>query len=457
MVTHLKHISLSYGNTKILDDTTMSLSHNSFNLLIGPSGSGKSTLLRIFAGLYPQLKGEVLVNDQAVTTLPANEKAKVVGFLFQDPDTQFVMKTPLVELIFTLENLQVHPSDIKQRATHALEFVGISDLTHQDIDTLSGGEKQKVALAIIVAMQSDFLLLDEPFANIDSQSRQDLLAKLKDLQIQGQTTILITDHDLHGYEPLVDHVWEIHHKKVATVSNFQNRILPEQNVHLQLPKEGVLQLKNFELLVGQRQLISISDLPLSPGGITLFTGANGTGKSSLFNALTRLKSYQGDILYIDQNIKKFNAAKYAKQVALIFQNAERQFLRMTIREEIALSMQHAQQPEKWSENVITRYLERLNLDGLQDHVVYQLSGGQKKKVQLLVMLIVGTPILLLDEPIAGLDTDSVRVVGEILREIADNGRQRFIIISHQLDQLRPIIDYHLHLSNRTLQYMEHFL
>lgn len=130
---------------------------------------------------------------------------------------------------------------------------------------------------------------------------------------------------------------------------------------------------------------------------------------------------------------------------------------MTIREEIALSMQHAQQPEKWSENVITRYLERLNLDGLQDHVVYQLSGGQKKKVQLLVMLIVGTPILLLDEPIAGLDTDSVRVVGEILREIADNGRQRFIIISHQLDQLRPIIDYHLHLSNRTLQYMEHFL
>ncbi|MGL4689138.1 MAG: ATP-binding cassette domain-containing protein, partial [Leuconostoc mesenteroides] len=87
MVTHLKHISLSYGNTKILDDTTMSLSHNSFNLLIGPSGSGKSTLLRIFAGLYPQLKGEVLVNDQAVTTLPANEKAKVVGFLFQDPDT----------------------------------------------------------------------------------------------------------------------------------------------------------------------------------------------------------------------------------------------------------------------------------------------------------------------------------------------------------------------------------
>lgn len=163
MVTHLKHISLSYGNTKILDDTTMSISHNSFNLLIGPSGSGKSTLLRIFAGLYPQLKGEVLVNDQAVTTLPANEKAKVVGFLFQDPDTQFVMKTPLDELIFTLENLQVHPSDIKQRATHALEFVGISDLTHQDIDTLSGGEKQKVALAIIVAMQSDFLLLDEPF------------------------------------------------------------------------------------------------------------------------------------------------------------------------------------------------------------------------------------------------------------------------------------------------------
>ncbi|MGO0154499.1 ATP-binding cassette domain-containing protein [Leuconostoc mesenteroides] len=457
MVTHLKHISLSYGNNKILDDINMSISHNSFNLLIGPSGSGKSTLLRIFAGLYPQLKGEVLVNDQAVTKLPANEKAKVVGFLFQDPETQFVMKTPLEELIFTLENLQVDPFDIKKRATHALEFVGISNLSHQDIDTLSGGEKQKVALAIIVAMQSNFLLLDEPFANVDNQSRQDLLAKLKDLQKQRHTTILVTDHDLHGYKPIVDQVWEVHHKKVTTVSNFQNRILPEQSVHLELPQAGILQLKNFELFVGKRRLINLSNLPLAPAGITLFTGANGTGKSSLFNALTRLKPYQGDILYINQNIKKFKAAEYAKQVALLFQNAERQFLRMTIREEIALSMKYAQQPENWSESTITHYLERLNLDGLQDHVVYQLSGGQKKKVQLLVMLIIGTPVLLLDEPIAGLDANSVRVVGEILREIADNGRQRFIIISHQLDQLRPVIDYHLHLSNQNLQYMEHFL
>ncbi|QEA59717.1 ABC transporter ATP-binding protein [Leuconostoc koreense] len=457
MVTHLKHISLSYGNNKILDDINMSISHNSFNLLIGPSGSGKSTLLRIFAGLYPQLKGEVLVNNQAVTQLPANEKAKVVGFLFQDPETQFVMKTPLEELIFTLENLQVHPSDIKERATHALDFVGILHLSHQDIDTLSGGEKQKVALAIIVAMQSNFLLLDEPFANIDNQSRQDLLAKLKDLQKQRHTTILVTDHDLHGYEPIIDQVWEVHHKKVTTVSNFQNRILPEQNVHLELPQTGVLQLENFELFVGKRRLISLSDLPLAPRGITLFTGANGTGKSSLFNALTRLKSYQGDISYVDQNIKKFNAVKYAKQVALLFQNAERQFLRMTVREEIALSLKHAQRPENWSENTINHYLERLNLDGLQDHVVYQLSGGQKKKVQLLLMLIIGTPVLLLDEPIAGLDANSVRVVGEILREIADNGQQRFIIISHQLNQLCPVIDYHLHLSNQTLQYMEHFL
>lgn len=456
MVTHLEHISLSYGNKKLLDDIHMSLDPNSFNLLIGPSGSGKSTLLRIFSGLYPQLKGEALVHDERVTKLSANKKATFVGFLFQDPDTQFAMTTPLNELIFTLENLRVSQEDIQKRAASALDFIGISHLANQDIATLSGGEKQKVALAIIVAMQSKLLLLDEPFANIDMQSRQYLLTKLKELQLKG-TTILMTDHDLHGYETLADKVWELREKKVFPVNDFDHRIIPEKYLSFRLPNIGNLELSNFALSVGQRNLITTNNLLLASDGITLLTGANGTGKSSLFNAICRLSSYQGQIDYLGKNIQKIKIAEYAKQVALVFQNPEKQYLRMTLHEELALSVQYAKHPEKWSESVILSYLKRLNLNNLQDHVVYQLSGGQKKKLQLLVMLIIGTPILLLDEPIAGLDSESVLVVGQMLREIADAGQQRFIIISHQLNHLGSVCDYHLALKNQTLKYTEHLL
>ena len=457
MIVTLEHLNLSYGKTKIFDDLTLTIQENSFNLLIGPSGIGKSTLLKIIAGLFPQLKGTVLVDNIAISQLPANQRAQYVGFLFQDPDTQFAMPTPFEELTFTLENLQIPSDEIAERATAALKFVGIKQLANQQMNTLSGGEKQKVALAIIVAMKSKLLLLDEPFANVDMTARQEILKKIKTLQADG-VSILVADHDFSGYSDIVNNVWEIHNHKISALDHTQfiQRLPKPQHHTFKTISEGVFELNHFKLLNEKKTLITVPQLLIGAPGITLLTGANGSGKSTLFNALTKLKSFDGQITYQSKNIQKLKVAQYVQKVALLFQSPERQFLRMTVDEELTLSYQHSQQRAFWSPQKIDHFLTRLNLLHLRQHVVYQLSGGQKKKLQLLLMLIVGTPMLLLDEPIAGLDVASVRVVAEILQELSTQGKQRFIIISHQLDALLPVVNYHLHLDHQTLYYQEQF-
>ncbi|MCV3296591.1 MAG: ABC transporter ATP-binding protein [Oenococcus sp.] len=455
MTTSLSHVTLSYGNKKIINDLSISFQDASFNLLIGASGIGKSTFLRVLAGFYPQLKGEVIADNTIVDNLPANQRARHVGMLFQDPNTQFAMPTPFDELVFTLENLQVPQERIQAEAQRAIDFVGINQLSNLKINTLSGGEKQKVALAVIVAMQSKVLLLDEPFANIDQPSRRYLLKKVKQLQADG-TTIIVVDHDLSGYEDLANQVWLMADQTIQAISesDFKKRLPTKQVFDFAVPTRGAFVCDDLKVSVGDRKLFSIQHLLLAAAGITLLTGDNGTGKSTLFNALTRLKDYEGEIAYLDRDISKLKVPSYLKEVALVFQNSEKQYLRMTVDEELALSLQQTRHPENWQPEAVAAYLQRLNMSGLGDHIVYQLSGGQKKKLQLFVMLIMETPVLLLDEPLAGLDFQSVRQVAAILREIADRKRQRFVIISHQLDQLLPVVDFYLRLENQTLHYQE---
>ena len=148
----------------------------SFNLLIGPSGSGKSTLLKAMAGLLPKFggvitAGNVFLNDEPIQPLAPFERAKRIAMLFQNPDRQFAMRTARLQLVFALENLQLPIDTINQRVALAINALHLEQIADQDLLTLSGGEKQRVALAIILAMDSDIVLLDEPFASVDPTAR----------------------------------------------------------------------------------------------------------------------------------------------------------------------------------------------------------------------------------------------------------------------------------------------
>lgn len=453
----IQNLNFNYQpNSTTLSDVNVQFEIGQFSLLVGPSGSGKSTLLKILTGLLPEFGGEIV---NGVFSIPNQLK---VGLVFQNPNHQFTLDTPRHELEFVLENLRIDPKLMPDKINAALAFCEIESLIDRQLNTLSGGEKQKVALAIVIAMNRDIILLDEPFASIDPQSRAELIAKLVTLRDQHQKTIIIADHDLLGYKQVVDHVYTIHNQTIQTLSredglqlltDFEKQV---PAITSTLPIANLDTAFNFDELriqIQQHALLSQSSLQIPSGKVTLITGENGIGKSTLFLSMAKLMKFSGEIQMNQTNIQKIKAKKYAREVALIFQDSENQFLTVTMREEIELSKQH-RKSDYFNDAMITACLTQLNLNELLDQVVYTLSEGQKKKLQILLMLIVEPEVLLLDEPLKGLDIDSIHQIVTILNAYRAEHQQTIVMISHQFSGLNQFVDYHLNFANQKLTYVE---
>ena len=446
----ISQLTFNYQKNKnILENLSLQVMPESFSLLYGPTGCGKSTLLKLIAGLYPQFGGEIIYGKIQNTY-------KQWGMVFQDPDKQFTMQTPEQEFIFTLENLQLNSQRAQKRIKIATQETNTQDLLQRDFLTLSGGEKQRVALAIIIAMDCDLILLDEPFASCDPFNRKFLLNKLAKLKEAGKT-IIITDHNLDGYEKICDQVFLFEKEKKMTClidkqkeEFFQNQpALPKLTFQLPQTENEILNFKDFSLSQGNKVLIDKQDLKIFAGSGTLLSGINGAGKTSLFKALTKLIPYKGKIFFYDTDIAKLKRRKYLTHVAQAFQNANDQFLMVTVQEEIELSQSLSQ---KFTSPQIQKFLKELNLDNLTNQVVYSLSGGQKKKLQLLLMILANPDILLLDEPFAGLDRQSITKISKLLKNEFLRQDKTLIMISHQSEDIALLCNYHLVLQDRHLQY-----
>ncbi|BDR59843.1 ATP-binding cassette domain-containing protein [Lactobacillus xylocopicola] len=447
-----KNLTFSYDEgKKILVDLNLTIPTSKFSLLIGPTGCGKSTLLKVLAGLYPKYAGQL--------SGQLNLNGLTGAMMFQNAGEQFTMATPREEIIFALENLQVNAAHYPKRLQEAVQFTQIESLLDQKINTMSGGEQQRVALAVLVAMDIDLFLLDEPFASCDPEARKFLIAKLAHLRDQGKT-IILSDHVLTGYASVCDCLFRFNDKTVALLNAADMHQLLVQSDHhndtytFALPQPGesaCFTLKKTKI-AQNRLLLDQDRLDIVSGKVTLITGANGVGKTSLFGALTKMIPYSGSLGYLDKEIKKQVARTYLRRVGQIFQTASDQFINITVKDEIALSKKQ-QTSSFFTGQKITEALSYLELDQLLDQVVYTLSGGQQKKLQILLMLIADSNVLLIDEPLSGLDPKSVRKVMKLLRESQKQRGQTLLIISHELAGLADWCDYHLVFSDQHLTYV----
>ena len=446
-------LSFNFDQQPILKNITAEFTAGKIHLLTGVSGSGKSTILKLIAGLLPKYGGEIVAGAVDVPT------DAQIGMVFQDPLMQFALDTPRHELEFTLENCQVPTDKIPGRVKEALQFGKVDDLANRLITTLSGGQQQRVALAAATAMQPNVLLLDEPFANIDEENRQLILKQLVRLNSDYHTTIIITDHDLHGYKRLHPLVWQLTKRHLTQLSSKNSSQLLTASATPQittvLPSSTLPAIIKFDELAIKREnhsLLLPTNLGIVKNKITLLTGPNGIGKSTLLKAIARLLKYEGKIEYAGENIQKISPGKYYKHLGLIFQHANDQFLNVTVGEELALGFKTCQNPY-FNQQQVNEALAALGLNGREDQVVYSLSGGQKKKLQILLMLMRGQETLLLDEPFTGLDPASLKTVLQLIKASQKEEPQTLLIVSHQLSGLDDFIDYHLTMNHQHLNYV----
>ena len=394
----INQLSFQYQDKLIFKNLDFTVNQGDFVLLTGPSGCGKSTLFKLIAGLEP-------TSNSKITTGSLNRPFNNWGMVFQDPNRQFTMATPKEELIFALENKLIDRLTAQKIINEVSNKTNILHLLDRPFLHLSGGEKQRVALAVLIAMQSDLFLLDEPFANCDSHNRTFLLNCLDSLHQEGKT-ILISDHNFANYEKVDPKVFAVENQTIkATTLPSQKEVV----TNFALPhatQEAVYSFNSFSLSFPDKELLSSTNLKIYSGKATLLTGENGSGKTSLFKALSKVITYQGELLFKDKEVKKLRRRPYLSKVGQIFQNPDDQFLNVTVKEELDFSLKYNQNPSL-NKSKLQSILTKLNLENIDEQVVYSLSGGQKRKLQILVMLMAYPDVLLQDEPFSGLDQKSI--------------------------------------------------
>ncbi|TGY51449.1 ATP-binding cassette domain-containing protein [Ligilactobacillus murinus] len=427
------------------------------SLLATPLGSGKSTFFKLLCGLYPQFGGQitnggVFLEDQPLEQIVPFERAKRIGMLFQDPDKRFCMATLDQQLTFVLENLQLPADQITAKKQHILQELELTSLKDRQLSTLSGGQKQQAALACVLATESEIILLDEPFANVDPTSKNKLLKLLLKLKKQGKTFI-IADHDPSGYQDLLDFAYRFNadHSRLIKFNLSRSTLTSPVPLRWQPLKPGKLTWKQLSLTRGNKLLLKPHDLTLPKGQLGLLSGANGVGKSSLFQALCTLILYQGNLSYAGQRPSRFFKQRWAKKVGLMLQEASAQFSCATVQEELALVSQNTLAPHYWTKERFFYAKQALGLTELAHHSVYQLSGGQQQKLQFLSVLAMGQPVLLLDEPFANLDQASIQTCLTLLKDSCHAEQTTVLLTSHQRVGITEHLDYELILEEQTLK------
>lgn len=469
-VYSVRELSFSYPHSdkKALDEISLSVSEGEFVVLCGLSGSGKSTLLRMLkAPLSPhgRRSGAIDFFGKPLSEYDDYTQAQKIGFVLQSPDNQSVTDTVLHELAFGLENLGVSPVDMKKRIAEISSFLGLEGILHREIHTLSGGKRQIMNLASAMILQPDVLILDEPCAQLDPVGAEEFITVLTKLNREFGTAVIMSEHDPERVFTSCGRILVMSEGKIVSDGSPQETV--QQLYDTDSPLFGAVPLsarvyakaehtaENAPLdipsgrqwLKGRKAapvpdtappqkgaaIVTLDDvffsydrktdvlrgvnLSVREGEILSLIGGNGAGKTTILHTLAGVnKPYSGKARYGDNG--RPAAALLPQDPRLIF-SCERLY------DDLA-------EAEGGTEEAIRFVSSLCRVDHLLERHPYDLSGGEQQRAALAKAVISRPALLLLDEPVKGLDLPAKAETGRILRRLASAG-MTIVLATHDMD------------------------
>ena len=423
-------------------------------LLCGRSGCGKSTLLKLMNGIIPEfyngdISGSVMVNGMNTFTAPIYKLSKNVGSVFQNPKTQFYTTNTTYEIAFGLENYGIEREVINKRIKEVEKELHLEKLMNKNIFNLSGGEKQKIAIASIYALNPEIFILDEPSSSLDVKSMKELSLTIKKLKSLGKT-IVIAEHRLWYLKDIVDRAIYLENGKIIreySMDEIENLSEDERmrtglrhsdykairmfDDYKTSNKGVLLELKNLICKRNTRTILSIEDLKFCYGNIIGIVGENGIGKSTLAKIICGLyKENKGKILRDNENLNKKSRLN---ESLLIMQEVNCQLFTDSVKDEIVLTSNIK------DNNVLDTCLIDMELKNISDRNPHTLSGGQKQRVIILSALLSDKKILFFDEPTSGLDYRNMKIVAKNIKKVKEEDKL-VLIISHDVEFLESVCD-----------------
>ena len=468
-------------------------------LIVGPSGSGKSTIGQCLNGIIPNIykgtsSGQFLIQGKEAFDLSIYEKSHLVSTVLQDTDGQFIGLSVAEDLAFALENDMVDLGTMKERVQSWAERLDLMNLLDHRPQDLSGGQKQRVSLAGVLIDESPILLFDEPLANLDPKSGQDIIDLIDQIHEEQGTTTIIIEHRLEDvlYRP-VDRVILINQGQVLfngspdellrttllaengireplylttlrqlgqDIDQLEhldrledieltgvNRSIPEATFTKTCEAEELLKLEQISFAYQENHpILKNISLSIPKGQRLAIVGKNGAGKSTLAKAICGFITTEGQYTSRGEDIKQESVKERAERVGYVLQNPNQMISTNMIFDEVALGLRLRGVSEEDIKERVYQVLKTCGLYEFRKWPISALSYGQKKRVTIASILVLGPEILVLDEPTAGQDQRNYTDIMEFLDSLQEKGHT-IVMITHDMQLMLDYSDRALVVSD----------
>ena len=482
----LKNLTYRYREDApdVLSDVSLEIQKGAVTAVVGPSGCGKTTLVNILSGVIPKLENNGTLSGE----MELGENA-LVSVVSQSPENQLFGYGVEDAIAFGMENMGLPPEEISERMEYVFDLLNLQYLRKRSVAALSGGQRQAVCIASVLAMQPDILIMDEPVSSLDPNGKKMVQGVLNQLRADG-TTVLIVDNNLEWSAGIVDRVVGLFDGKVLfdgvkeaffedfalqeklgvtipqeaeiyramagldhDISMFYSmdgaiheldQIFPQEDFTAPVPAEAA----GEEALLTTHQLNKVfedgfqalKDINTSfpKGKVVAILGQNGSGKTTLVKHLNGLyKPTSGDVRYLGQSTLQKTVAQISRNIILVFQHPEHMLFEQTVTQEITFCARMQQLP--FTDEQVAEVLSTYGLSADAETFPINLSMGKKHLLTILSVLFSSADVVILDEPTLGMDLHIKTQLEEIISYLKDQGKT-VLIISHEIPLVFKIAD-----------------